>query len=126
MKKPATKIIEKQIKNTQTIAEKNWNRNRKNNTEQSRENNAEIKYEALAINENTERDRETEREGKKLKIIIIIICKSEQRRAAPQSPQYMRGWCALARALTTTGQGMAHWASRAGLTDWLTDRQRTE
>lgn len=52
------------------------------------------------------RDRETEREGKKLKIIIIIIiCKSEQRR--PVRGWYMV-WCALARALTTTGQGMAH------------------
>lgn len=101
MKKPATKIIEKQIKNTQTIPEKK--RNRKNNTEQRRENNAEIKYEALAINENAERDRE----GKKLKIIIIIICKSEQRRAAPRIPNYVEDgiWHG---ALTTTGQGMAH------------------
>lgn len=86
MKKPATKIIEKQIKNTQTIPEKNTHRKkRRNNTEQSRENNAEIKYETLAINEKKKTLKETERE-KKLKIIIIIICKSEQRRTA--SPQY--------------------------------------
>lgn len=66
------------------------------------------RWQLMKIQREREREKEIEREGKKLKIIIIIICKSEQRRAAPQSPQYMRGWCALARALTTTGQGMAH------------------
>lgn len=81
-KNPATKIIEKQIKNkTQKL---------------SRKNNAQIKYETLAINEKKKRNKE-------MKNIIICIWKANY------------AWALLVPVDNwTTGHGSLSW-----LPDWL-------